>query len=69
MILYTMMPEELIFPLNDQEFNKQMVINYNGIPIVVEREDVHEYRIIRVLSSDPIHYLAGFDPGTKITLS
>ena len=68
MIMYTMMPEELIFPINQDIFDKQQVIDYNGVPILVAKTETHEYEVIRVLSTDPNHYLhSPIQPGTKIT--
>ena len=33
MILYTTMPQELIFQTDESDFGKQTVIQYQGIPI------------------------------------
>jgi hypothetical protein len=69
MILYTMMPNELIYPVSEQETGAQMLIQYNGIPLLVERTNDHQFHVIRVMSSDPNHYLEdGCSPGTKISL-
>ncbi|EIJ81442.1 hypothetical protein PB1_00815 [Bacillus methanolicus PB1] len=68
MILYTIMPLELVFPSEDHEFSKQRTIIYNGIPLLVEFEDGHSFRIVRNLSSDPKHYLdSRCHPGEKIS--
>ena len=68
MIMYTMMPEELIFPINQEIYDSQQVINFNGIPLLVAKTETHEYELIRVLSTDPNHYLhIQLQPGTKIT--
>ncbi|MEI2663833.1 YlzJ-like family protein [Rossellomorea sp. LJF3] len=56
MILYTMVPSDLVFPADGSEFNGQMMINYQGVPLLVQQEE-NKYRIIRVMSSDPAHYL------------
>ncbi|HWJ78114.1 MAG TPA: YlzJ-like family protein [Niallia sp.] len=67
MIMYTMMPEELIFPINQEVYEKQQVIQYNGIPLLVAKTENYEYEVIRVLSTDPNHYLhEPIQPGTKI---
>jgi hypothetical protein len=69
MILYTMMPNELIYPVSEQESSTQMLIQYNGIPLLVERTVDNQFQVIRVMSSDPNHYLDdGCSPGTKISL-
>ncbi|MFC7372228.1 YlzJ-like family protein [Fictibacillus iocasae] len=55
---YTMMPKELMFP--EAEGSEQAVQNimlYNNIPVLIEKEDHSSYRIVRVLSTDPAHFL------------
>ncbi|MEW9108650.1 YlzJ-like family protein [Cytobacillus gottheilii] len=70
MILYTMMPEELIFPLDSSTYNTQKVVTHNGIPLLVEKLEGPECRVLRVMSSDPNHYMNdAYMPGTKITLT
>ncbi|MGG4169840.1 YlzJ-like family protein [Rossellomorea vietnamensis] len=56
MILYTMVPNDMVFPTDESEFSGQMMINYQGVPLLVQQEE-NNYRIIRVMSSDPAHYL------------
>lgn len=68
MILYTTMPTEMIFP-NEADYTKQTVIEMNGISMVVEKTENQEYRVIRLLSTDPNQYLNGsFTPGQTIPL-
>jgi YlzJ-like protein len=70
MIYYTMMPEELMFPHTEDEYKKQSVIKMNGIQLLVQQSENAQYEIIRVLSSDPQHYLnSELCPGQKITMS
>ncbi|GKU82533.1 YlzJ-like family protein [Niallia sp. NCCP-28] len=70
MIMYTMMPEELIFPIHQDIYEKQRVINYNGIPLLVELNQPHQYEVIRILSTDPNHYLhSPIQPGTKLNVN
>ncbi|MFD2212793.1 YlzJ-like family protein [Metabacillus endolithicus] len=70
MIYYTMMPEELMFPHTEAEYKKQSVIEMNGIQLLVQQSENAQYEIIRVLSSDPQHYLnSELCPGQKITMS
>ncbi|MDQ1146686.1 hypothetical protein QE429_003513 [Bacillus sp. SORGH_AS 510] len=70
MILYTMMPHELIFP-SDQESNQQQkMITYQGIPLLVEQMDPNNVQVVRILSSDPQHFLDDrVCPGAKISFS
>lgn len=70
MILYTMTPQEQIFPEEQQEQSGQMMMSYKGIPVLAEQLDGTSYRIVRVMSTDPSHYLnAECTPGTKISFS
>ncbi|MEH7419417.1 YlzJ-like family protein [Neobacillus drentensis] len=70
MILYTMMPNELIFPIEQMEESKQKLITYQGVSMVVEQTDSDYFEVIRILSSDPQHYLnQQIRPGSKISLA
>lgn len=70
MIFYTMMPEELMFPTLEEDFKKQSVIQMNGVPLLVQATDTAQYEIVRILSSDPRHFLdKQYCPGQKITMS
>jgi hypothetical protein len=70
MILYTMMPHDQIFPPSGEETGNQVMITYNGIPVMAEWAENHEYRVIRVMSTDPNHYMdPSCMPGSKISLS
>jgi hypothetical protein len=69
MILYTMMPHELIFPSEAESFSKQMTITYQGVPLLVELTDQQNFQVVRVLSSDPQHFMdERLYPGAKISL-
>lgn len=69
MILYTMMPHELVYPTDESEFGKQKMITRDGVPLLVEQMEGSEYRIIRNMSTDPSHYLnSQYEPGSKILL-
>ena len=57
MILYTTMPQELVFQTDESDFGKQTVIQYQGIPLLVERDENHDYRVVQIMSTDPFHYL------------
>ncbi|WP_462409289.1 YlzJ-like family protein [Neobacillus sp. Marseille-QA0830] len=70
MILYTMMPYELVFPYETDGYAKQQVVTYNGIPLVVETDGSQYAQVVRVLSSDPQHFLNDqICPGTKISFA
>ena len=69
MILYTMMPEHLIFPTDMNEYGKQKLISYEGIPLLVNMDEGQMCTVIRVMSSNPSDFLnEKFAPGTKISL-
>ncbi|MFB6466699.1 YlzJ-like family protein [Cytobacillus sp. Hz8] len=70
MILYTMMPHDMIFPTNQDDFSKQKMVSFDGIPLLVEKDDQsQQYRVLRVLSSDPVHYLDGrCEPGSYLSI-
>nr|WP_295971618.1 YlzJ-like family protein [uncultured Bacillus sp.] len=68
MILYTTMPQELIFQTPSSKFAMQEIIQYDGIPLLVERDENHCYRIIQIMSTDPGHFLdSRCAPGTVLT--
>ncbi|WP_456271493.1 YlzJ-like family protein [Bacillus sp. AK031] len=56
MILHTTVPQELIFPPGQDAFTQQMMVEWQGIPLLVEQSQ-QQYRVVRVMSSDPAHYL------------
>jgi hypothetical protein len=70
MILYTTMPQEVVFPAANDVFENQSVITYKGQPVMVDKITDGEYRIVRLLSTDPNDYLnAELSPGSMISLS
>jgi hypothetical protein len=65
-----MMPEELMFPTLEEDYKKQSVVEMNGVPLLVQATTTSQYEIVRVLSSDPRHFLDNqYCPGQKITMS
>ena len=70
MILYTMMPPELIFPYETESPSQQQMVSYQGIPLLVEMMDGQNAQVIRILSTDPQHYMDNqICPGTKISFA
>lgn len=65
MILHTIVPEFIIFQTNEADYKKQRTVQYNGVTLLVQQTEMNEYEIVRVLSSDPQHYLT-YEPGTKL---
>jgi YlzJ-like protein len=69
-ILYTTMPLELIFPYEGESSSNQQMVSYQGIPLLVESADGQNAQVIRILSTDPQHYLDNqICPGAKISLA
>ncbi len=64
-----MMPHDLIFPMNQEDIGKTKMVSFEGIPLLVESGENHQYRVLRILSSDPVHYLdARCEPGSYISI-
>ncbi|KAB2444275.1 YlzJ-like family protein [Bacillus luti] len=66
MILYTIMPEQLVYPADYSQCESQKVVNINGVELMVSEEEHGCYSIVRVLSTNPFDYLE-YEPGQKIT--
>ncbi|PFA23901.1 ribonuclease [Bacillus cereus] len=66
MILYTIMPEQLVYQTDDSQYERQKIVNMNGVEMVVSEENSQYYSVVRVLSTNPSHYLQ-YEPGQKIT--
>ncbi|MFS0778622.1 YlzJ-like family protein [Neobacillus sp. 3P2-tot-E-2] len=68
MILYTTMPQEFIYPPKTEAFTKQQTVTYQGVSLIVEQMDLQNVQVVRILSSDPQHYLdERICPGAKIS--
>jgi hypothetical protein len=68
MILYTSMPTEQIFPVSQDAYEQQSVISYKGADVIVEKVTDGEFRIVRLLSTNPDHFLdQTYMPGQMIT--
>ncbi|MBM7659302.1 hypothetical protein JOC85_000069 [Bacillus mesophilus] len=69
MSLYTIMPEELIFPTDHTQYNNHQVIEMNGVSMMVEKSE-DQYRIVRLLSTDPLDFLTeDYCPGKMIPMN
>ncbi|WP_261132944.1 YlzJ-like family protein [Bacillus sp. Marseille-Q3570] len=70
MILYTSMPNELVFNTANEDYEKHAMIEMNGVSMMVEHLDGNQCRIVNLLSTDPNHYLnPNFQPGTILKKS
>jgi hypothetical protein len=68
MILYTTMPQEFIYPPEVDSYTKQQTVTYQGVSLIVEQSDSQNVQVVRILSSDPQHYLdQRICPGAKIS--
>lgn len=67
-MLYTIIPDELIFS-NQSESNREFIEISNGL-LEVEATENHEYRVVRLISSNPSMYLEEmYAPGSMIALA
>ncbi|NNU82639.1 ribonuclease [Geobacillus sp. BMUD] len=70
MILYTIMPEHLIFPVDAAAYEKRKMVHYDGIPFLVQAVETGEYEIVQNLSTNPSHFLnAKYAPGARFPAS
>ncbi|WP_027408744.1 YlzJ-like family protein [Anoxybacteroides tepidamans] len=69
MILYTIMPEHLIFPAASDEYAKQKIVYYDGIPFLARETETKEWEIVRNLSTNPADFLnQKYAPGARISM-
>lgn len=69
MILYTPVPKEIIFQPDMAAYEKRKEVIYEGVPMLVEYGENNSCRIVRLLSTDPAHYLdPRFMPGNTIAV-
>ncbi|SHE41926.1 YlzJ-like protein [Seinonella peptonophila] len=69
MIHYTILPEELIFYDPRQQTAERVVIQIDGVPMLVEQHRGDQAAIVQLLSPNPQDYLnPRFQPGTPIRL-
>lgn len=69
MPVWTIMPEETLFSATDTVVSptNQQAISYCGIPMVIENIADHQYKIIRLLSTNPDDYLdENLQPGSLL---
>ncbi|MTE25000.1 ribonuclease [Microbacterium sp. ZXX196] len=67
MILYTIMPLESIYPIDQQEYTQQQYMEYNGVPMLVDSVGGSSFEIRRIVSTDPEHYMQ-YEPGQRILI-
>ncbi|WP_316568539.1 YlzJ-like family protein [Neobacillus sp. YIM B06451] len=69
MILYTMMPQELIFQQEQEAvLTGRKIIFREGVAMEVEPSG-DSFQIVRLLSTDPAHFMdSRWQPGSKISM-
>ncbi|MFC5463707.1 YlzJ-like family protein [Lederbergia graminis] len=69
MIIHSIVPPELIFPNQEEQFSNQIPLVRNGVPMIVEQSG-DMYKVVRIMSSNPCDYLRDdICPGAYISLN
>lgn len=70
MILYTILPDEAVLEGEEAEqFEKQRFIELDGRQLLIEPSGESEWKIVRLISSDPQDYLnERYQPGTIVPM-
>lgn len=67
MILYSCMPEEIVFEGWDRELERPTEVTINGLLMEVQPVSPQEAKIVRLISPDPQQYLnPAYAPGQII---
>lgn len=68
-MLHTIVPLEVVLDNSFSDLPQQQIIKIDGVQLMVEPIDLWEVKVIRVISSNPAHYLEPrFQPGSSIKL-
>ncbi|MFS0643441.1 YlzJ-like family protein [Siminovitchia sp. 179-K 8D1 HS] len=68
MIIHSIVPHELIFPVNEEDFSSQKQCLWNGIPLIVQQEG-DQYKVVRIMSSNLGDFLRSeIQPGSYVTI-
>jgi hypothetical protein len=71
MLLYTLVPMEAIFDEEEEHgsSNKKQTLSVAGVMLEVQQASDSEFEVVKLISSNPAHYLdSRFQPGKIITL-
>ncbi|MGE6378119.1 YlzJ-like family protein [Peribacillus muralis] len=69
MTLYTIVPEDIIFPHHHERTANLIEMIYNGVHVMVEHDGGRSFRIERIVSTDPADYMnANIHPGAVINV-
>lgn len=55
MILYTVMPQEIVYADQNQQAGAHEQVEYAGVPILVEMKG-QEAEVVQILSTNPMHF-------------
>lgn len=68
MVLWTIVPEEVIFSDYYKAISAYEEINYSGTMLITEILSPGQYRIVRIMSTDPQDFLRPeLQPGTVLS--
>ncbi|CVK17586.1 YlzJ-like family protein [Sporomusa sphaeroides] len=68
MILWTIVPEEVVYGDQNQPQPAYEEIEYAGQKVMAQKISHNEFRVVRLLTTDPLDYLRNeLQPGTIIT--
>ena len=68
-MLHTIVPLEVVFSNKYDDLPNQQLIKVDGVEMLVEPSGFAEAKIVRVLSTDPAHYLnTKFQPGSNLKI-
>lgn len=57
MILHTIVPKEVIYQNEFESVTNEMMMSYEGIPVMVQQINNYQVQISKIMSTDPQHYL------------
>ncbi|KMK77272.1 YlzJ-like family protein [Alkalihalobacillus pseudalcaliphilus] len=67
MIMYTMVPHEMIFPEDDSHYSQYKTIPIEHGHVIVQQISTDECMIVRLVCSNPMAYLQEhYTPGTIV---
>ena len=69
MTLYTIVPDEIIFPHQHDKIAQMIEMKVNGVHVMVEHEGGSSFRIDRIVSTNPEDYMkANVQPGEVVNV-
>ncbi|MFJ7747755.1 YlzJ-like family protein [Peribacillus sp. NPDC097295] len=69
MTLYTIVPDEIIFPHHHDKIAHMIEMKVNGVHVMVEHEGGSSFRIDRIVSTNPEDYMKiNVQPGEVVNV-